>query len=387
MPTPKLEDLNVHELAELASELLTIAAPAFDWKVLFTTGLMEGFSSPEMAKFLRRLLENDVQKRQLARYQIKKGGLGSFFNKNNPISSQVFLESGSTIAYLIGSIASHTMKTGSAPRFLSNNLLALTALAGIAEVEPIQGTLLMKYCGFMPFRDDFVTDPNVQANENNRYLRLIADARSCEAYYCTCSNFSFLAGPLVGSRSNAITKRALSETFILQPDRKAVFDWMFHFEKIVPTSEYPEIQFQEVTSKCMCSFTQPNPEQRDAVRHSAEFGDFTKTWPSGKAMNPGHKWHLDYLEKHSPDLSPVLQISSAYHLNSSWIHTSKDMRLIIALPTLDASLTDTAFSWLVEEIERVNSVLDSVPDSVSYKLDNRKSAKDDKVAVVSISRR
>src|SRR5262249_45841702 len=140
------------------------------------------FLSAQESDFLKRMEVGMQEKTGLAKYCYDKCGLADTLSayrrhlqpghaSKDAELPALFFECGSTIAFVIGYFALHLMHTlkkhathrKSLPAgratllensILSNNLYALTALAGLAHVvEPIAGNLNTKYAGFLPFRD------------------------------------------------------------------------------------------------------------------------------------------------------------------------------------------------------------------------------------------
>ncbi len=143
---------------------------------------------------------------------------------------KVFIESGSTTAGLgpawVNYLGSNK-EIGTKVEFLTNNLFVLNALVGPSHsVAVTPGPLLEKYLAFIPFSDkEYIFEDEKdkreiaaedqkkiiakmveELQEYNELLRLLS---TCDKIYMATSEFGFLAGPFVGSRSNAIFKHAV----------------------------------------------------------------------------------------------------------------------------------------------------------------------------------
>jgi hypothetical protein len=270
----------------------------------------------------------------------------------------LFFESGSTICPVIGEYAMALADPlqGSIVRpqtVLTNNMFALTALVNLVDsVIPIEGSFRTRYFGFFPFAekedapllDNTTRNRQLWTEEALAYSRLKSAIDQCDVVIATCSNFSFLAGPLVGRRANAITKHAM----YVGKNRRHEFVVMFHFEKIIPIAKDVK-GMQSPKNTCYCVF--PIPEKA-SVRFK------------GSAIN---HWHDDWINNRHNHIAAefsngVSQLANPKSLPSaisdvdfkrSWFDCGEHVRLLISLPE---RVLDEARLWLEREIQFANEL-------------------------------
>lgn len=328
-------------------------------------GLLEGIEHQIGTEFLRRLEEKTEQKKALANYLtrgLSGSGFPSLLDQDNPARS-IFFESGSTIAYVIGEYArmlSEPFKTDgpTAPNgghVLTNNLFALTALAGVIEhVAPVSGNLLTKYFGFFPSAEEGQhPDKSTEPSEHKRrwireikgYQRLREDMKDCTHVVATCSNFSFLAGPLVGSRGNALAKHAIYTGKSCSSELAVCL----HFEKLIPV-HLCDFAMQGPKAECFCVFP------------GLSNGDLAATKIAEKLVEGN--WHLRWLRRAKTATGELFQASGNHHaiLKNSWFATkwaeeAAGTRILISLPS---ESPDKAVAWLRKELDVVNPLIEGI---------------------------
>lgn len=233
---------------------------------------------------------------------------------------------------------------------LTNNLFGLTALADLAmHVAPITGDLLTKYFGFFPSAEDDQHpsksgDPVAAwLREIKGYMRLREDIAECNEVIATCSNFSFLAGPLVGSRGNALAKHAIYSG----RTRTAEFAVCVHFEKIIPAHPCAHAM-RPPKFECYCVFN-GIPEKTDAPRR-----DIGQTCHA-------ENWHQLWLKRCKTATGELFEASSAHRpvLNpgwelGTWLSEAPGMRILVSLPPENQEL---ALQWLRQECKTVNKIV------------------------------
>jgi hypothetical protein len=185
---------------------------------LYDLHLLEGVERAS-AQFITRLVnEHPKEKANIAECAVEhyhERGLTSAVDAGSNVNSipKYFYESGSVIAYIVGKLAQELAQRASNPprmSALTNNLAALTALAGLIEdVRCIKGRFDPKYYALLPFEEE----PTLQqlVDETHEFYALVSEVRRCDHVFAACSSFSFIYGPIVGTRANALTKRAIFE--------------------------------------------------------------------------------------------------------------------------------------------------------------------------------
>jgi hypothetical protein len=378
-------------------ELLPIARQI---EALVRLGVLAGLvPQHQVVRFLKRLREGEDEKRRLATY-----ALGHFIVKPTAekdtirLPKRVFFESGSTIAYLIGALAQWIEENPGLPRPLvlpevqTNNLLSLTAFVGLIDcVEHLRGRLYPKYLGFLPFEDDDPGDEDDDDEDEAKIVMEIVDGiRTCSAVFVTCSNFSFLAGPVVGSRANALMKRSIHYGKQVA-EKKPTYCLMFHFSKIIPIhwpegAEQPDI-FDKPKLTCRRVFAAPQglalppqPEQQQWLREHSKRED-SKREDSEQAdiFVDGSTWHQHLVMPEKTIVScpseglneRIKQQDYINHreypldLAGAWIdELSRDTHILIALPRngADDPLPDgfnRAYDMLKSEINAATQIIRS----------------------------
>jgi len=401
---------SVHSLIDV----LPIAAalrPVQDHYLL--QGLL--FAQAEI-QFFQRLRKQSEQKRVLAEYSMRQcelqEQLQAFQKGEPPTLNRVFFESGSTIAHLIGMFANALSKAqrkrsavdGGDPEplqstIVTNNLTAVTALAGlVANLEPVQGRLSMKYFGFFPFSEDD-QNPNWR-QEGKRFNLLAEDIETCDSVFATCSNFSFLAGPIVGGRDNCLTKRSMYSGAARWDDHlKRQFYLVFHFQKLVPLFNSGPRKFESPQQSCGCVFSPPSKDLGDAItrwRFAQDQDD-----PVNSNEFDG-SWHDRFRELSAKDRRsdniiqfPVEKFEEATSQNRvrvphelsqpwlEWLKYSIGLNILISLPEENPG---EAFECIRNEVFRNNGVLDRTDLGISYAIRNDDSAVSDSVVHLEVQR-
>lgn len=371
--------------------------------------------------FFQRMEEQKDLKQQLATYCLKQCGLRNeadrFRMGEPPTIRSVFLESGSTIAHLIGKFAelvhtaqrergeqnrvagSNSVSCGGTPLQMelvvnTNNLTALTALAGmIRDIEPTQGWLSFKYFGFLPFAND--DKDSDWSKEGRRFITLSGDIASSDLVFATCSSFSLVMGPLVGSRANSITKRAMyCGVEAWGEDVKRTFYLLFHINKYVTfASQRPgEVDFDPPEQHCSVVFMRPNERTRKAI----------KEWPNDYSSSDNRprvykaSWHERAINDDDVVQEPIKRFDDKTktrvlipnELTTTWLDwcerlVRRKVRILIALPNVHQIATWSR-DFLVSEVKEVNVLLEKGKFAFRYIVVNEATATDDRVVEIEV---
>jgi hypothetical protein len=405
----------VQELVFLA-EALPVA-----WSIISgqRLGIYQGvlFGQEVGSKFFRRLEDGPAQKSLLGEYCLKKCGLGRIaehLGDSKCEQGRLFFESGSTIAYVIGKFAlalsnrrdsyiSNMTRTGgsgtlasiraSAPALpasvITNNLIGITALSGlVTDVEPVQGRLDLKYYGFFPFGDDTPADRITLHREGLRYQNLADDVNQCSDVFATCSAFSFLLGPLVGSHANCVAKSAMyAGSHRWSPNDYKRFFLCFNFEKLVPlVDDYDQQLYLAEPQQCSQVFLPPGPESIKGL----------KSWLKQNAnLAPlRNQWHDDILFNKKTieiPISEMLTNLKNHKMKHSllceswfgWLGGGSGVNTLIALPA--GETRGPAAAFLLREIDRINQIVGYTDWGFKYVVENLATVSDDGVAHVVIA--
>jgi hypothetical protein len=420
----------VPELLERAHALLDVLPIATTLRPMQKYNLLQGLLHAQSeALFFERVATEPEQKQAVARYAYDKGGLKDevrrFLDNRPPALRRLFFESGSTIAHLVGHFAvqvsdvqrtryqaqptvsvSCKQEEESAPPLMqsaviTNNLTGVTALAGLVEqLEPIQGRLSLKYLGFFPFSE---TESTIDwQNEGRRYSLLADDIESCDAVFATCSNFSFLGGPIVGTRANCLTKRSMYSGAERWDSAVAKnFYVLFHFEKIVPlVNAFPDSQlvFDVPKKRCGCVFMQPSVKIADATTKWLSQLDeadpvtkagFTGTWHD-ELRNLSKEGRHPYTQIKIP-VEDFLEAMSIHRVKVThrlelpwpeWLEQSCGLHILIAVPRTNAA---KAIQCVNTEITRANQILALADCKFRFIVANPSSALEDLVVQIDIN--
>lgn len=381
--TPHLEDLAA-ELSQLAKQIGLSAA----LEKLKSFGFFAGIEDAN-SEFMKRLTEESEEKQALARFLTRGDDhLDRAFPSliwTREQGNAVFFESGSTIAHIVGEYArrlhnDYAPSTAIPKRVVTNNLFVLTALSDlVSNVAPIAGDLVTKYFGFFPAAEkDFA--PNTLAMEDRRkrwyrefvgYNRLMEDVEGCTRIYATCSNFSFLAGPLVGSRGNAIAKHAIFSGV----ERSAELTICFHFKKLIASGDrHPS--HADPKSVCFSVFPFDQLAKFKAAYKATD--GWHEHWSNNKCPSGVAEMHQALID--FPDLPPT---KPPIALNE-WLAVCERMRILISLP---ADHTKGASDWLDREITNANAKLLISRSAVHYERNHDIDAQKWRVAEVIAKRR
>ncbi len=365
--------------------------------VLRSIGLLEGLQEAAHMKFFERLMEKPVEKKALGEF-LAKAHIGpeieAQLGDNQFVAPRFFFESGSTLAYVIGESARQIR--GKLPRkdrglartlegqFLSNNFFGMTGFSGLVKhVEPTIGAFDPHYYGLFPFRDR-APEPDDRLSRESECagFESLRDAISqCHKVFTTCSNFSFLTGPLVGGRSNALTKRALAEGLI-RAGHKCKYHLAFHFEKIVllspENSEAPFSMRSAIKNKCLSVF--PLVSDDELSKAHAVWNQELANWRNRKQLSDSSplnklEWHAGVLhEKAIPTaINSLVESFVAVRGDNlyrkglttySWTDIAPHVTLVISLP--DQAL-DRAVAVLREEIETANLLVKKFKSPIKYR--------------------
>lgn len=395
------------ELVSCTQSLIDVLPVAATLRPIQDYSLLQGllFTQSE-SQFFRRLTKEADQKQSLAKYCLDNCELGTevrkFLDQEEPGLRRLFFESGSTIAHCIGlfakklsnaqhkrlaSIGTPVPTLGST--VVTNNLTGVTALAGLVkELEPVQGRLSLKYFGFLPFSENDAESDWRQ--EGKRFNLLADDVESCDAVFATCSNFSFLGGPIVGGRDNCLAKRAMYCGAEKWDDHvRRQFYLLFHFEKTVPivNTYSPEISFEEPQPTCGCVFAPPSVAVGEAIskwRFSHDESNpissdaFDGTWHDeirSLAVNgrrSSNKIRIP-IEKFDEAIS-AHRVRIPHKLRTSWIEWLQDSLGINILISLPRACADKALKCIDVEVSRANEVLRTAATGIEFQIENRETA-------------
>lgn len=346
------------------------------------------------SQFLIRTRDASEQKKTLAEYLLTDyqddGWPPQLFGKAHS-PNQVFFECGSTIDPIVGAFARELDKHSSNDRFhkpdyvIGNNLFILTALVDLVpNVGIVEGNLRTKYFGILPYADDgrFAPDQNKQnsktkwQNELRRYARMCQIIRDSDVVYATCSQFSLLAGPLVGSRSNAIAKHAMYMGRAEPDESNQEFVLAFHFEKLIPLSmplapkscDFPGGSRLVPTMKptldsCRCILGRPNGRQSKLAPKVTD--DWHTKWCTRSRDRSFVAYELEsaYTE-HMAGQHTYFRLSEST-LKRSWAECGRNVRILISLPERrEAECAD----WLDGEVKKANELHCLLPNPIEYKL-------------------
>ena len=319
-------------------------------------GLQLGFetsnpNTPDMTDFFSRLSADREQKERLAEFLCRR----DFQNGKYPSlmfgrprdkhvresKSRPFFECGSTIAFVIGQFARDLSKL----RFqdantilmhepeldivLSNNMFCGSSLANlVTEVVTVSGYLSTKYAGHLPCPESWGNEPTGAATirssfEMKFYNRLCEDIATCDRILATCSNFSFVAGPLVGSRANAIAKHAIGSA----RNSKCDYATCFTFAKLLPITTLPsEIGASAHAingiENCRIVFPRGNSE-------NIEVDAIDSVWHRNLFQRKVRAEFEEFQEQISQSFSDGALRTSA---RSTWGDVARDAYVIVSLP-------------------------------------------------------
>jgi hypothetical protein len=213
---------------------------------------------------------------------------------------------------------------------LTNNLFGLTAFPHLVQnVSPVKGNLMTQYFGFFPFAEVAPTTQRGWKREIVGYNRLADDIQQCNEVFATCSHFSALAGPLVGSRGNALTKHAICTGRTI----KCKFSIAFHFEKYIPLSP-----------TCFTRFHMSEAEDSHRVYPRGKGGiwtQFDSALKNDSAIRGS--WHVDHwLRRNDPLIDAFVsaaeyedRLQLATRASQTWLDSCNGIYLLIALPEDD----------------------------------------------------
>ena len=222
-PSDKLRELWYQLPSDFQRSILAImlqGMPFAELAKLLNIGCFGGITDREVFEQIsKRTNSNNVQKENLGKFLTSK----IFSELENTHDRQsIFIESGSTLAFLSGYLACKLEKLAEKkyPEILTNNCFTLTAFP-LGKVCLTGGRLFPDYFGFFGFisgrrparqseeekQRSFSNDE--QAADRQEFDRLKKTLERVDQIYMTASDFGLLMGPLVGNRANAIFKYCL----------------------------------------------------------------------------------------------------------------------------------------------------------------------------------
>jgi hypothetical protein len=319
------------------------------------------------SQFWERVHTETEQKKALAEYLTRRDLDDGAFSlcwpgrvEHAEAPKQVFFESGSTICPLIGSYAQILDDTSPDARelqppetVLTNNMYALTALVNLVKrVVPVQGSFLTKYFGFFPFGEDVPPEkpPNecvrLWREEGIAYTRLKNGIGDSDLVYATCSNFSFLAGPLIGGRANAITKNAM----YVGKNKEQRFVLLFHFEKIIPITKAPA-EMSQPKDRCRCALARP--KNLKGMLAKKKVSQWHGRWAAGELHNEADDFSSGLESFSPPGGAGPLSIAD---FAKPWLELAEGVHIVISLPSTEKLNYEKAFKWLSEEVQRAEEL-------------------------------
>jgi hypothetical protein len=369
----------------------------------FYQGLLTGIHDSPFNQ--ARLAEGTELKQALAGYCLQKVFQADLdqFQRPGPNSDggesrrqRLFFESGTTIAFIIGRLAlaidearqargradrEHGLPASTPPLFPAtvetNSFIGQTALAGLVEqMTPLHGHLELKYYGHLPFDDVVNTglspvDRAARLEEEYASFRNVrAVVGGCDRVFATCSAFSFLFGPLVGSRANCLTKTAMYAGALSGSGNGRRFYLCLHYNKIVPgvrravavgATEPATAVLHRPERRCQSVFPLPQRAEIEA------WADKRQRSVAGQAAEPylfDRDWHGAVLAGKVPVAvaikgfqadcrtfdTPVVDFSLTW---LDWVCGHPGLRLLIAYPEGDKS----AWALISREVTAANEVL------------------------------
>jgi hypothetical protein len=353
--------------------------------LLSDIGLLEGLAIAKSLPFFKRLKECPGEKKSLGKYLSEMQLVHELPTAGQSESPRVrcFFESGSTIAYVIGASAKHIRaKVQNAnhdavdAHFCTNNFFGITAFSGLVTcVEPTIGSFDPHYYGLFSFSDLEPTDDAAMQRECTGFYALTEVIRSSHKPFTTCSNFSFLTGPLVGGRSNALTKRALAQGLMNTNGGRPQYFLIFHLEKIVllsPANVGTAFKMRDTTAKCQSVFPTVPAQKLETI--ASRWNQLVAKDNSPQQLPPKLNWHASVLK----DGRVPTQIASLARFfrrvrndnltsgtldSTSWNHVAPHVTLVISVPE---DLEERAFSFVEHEVETANTLFSNMDQGIQY---------------------
>ncbi len=361
----------------------------------FYDGLIEGLTTSRQHD--DRFVSGQAEKMAIANYCLTTPVLGSALKnfvasltegtvRNPQLRATVFFESGTTISYVAGRLAKFLREETNqgTPRLpmpitvITNNLICITALAKLVEsVLPTHGRLEYKYFGFLACEDTVPSDRINLAREHANYSALVESIKNCQSVFATCSRFSFILGPLVGSRANCLTKCAMYQGASgWSRNEGKEFFLCFHFGKIVPfvsALSETELRFESPDNKCQYVFPPETIKAVDRMSWQRNLQNHLKK-KSNCDFQLEPNWHLDAMENHGSEKVPLEDVNKhciTHTLNlygrlstwRGWIQNNPTCHLLIALPPMSIN---EAIAHLKEELALANHYFELKRSDVRY---------------------
>lgn len=340
--------------------------------------------------FIKRITDDHpVEKYNIAEAAVKKyfadiGGSPASSSDVTPSFQpsirlpRYFYESGSVVGFITGKLAQEII--GGNDRLLqccalTNNLLALTALAGLVkDVYSIKGRFDPKYFALLPFKETPV-GPDI-IDETHDFSTLRTEIERCDRVFAACSSFSFVFGPLVGTRDNALTKRAMYEGLLRWKNDtliKKKFVLAFQVQKIVPFSRLSDdgnYGMREHGLGCFAVMAPPNRDQLTSM-YKAWCSNLSDAKPTEV---PRLKWHEQHLSGKKAPSTALRDFQQAYknpdangdqpNLDRTWLDVAHRVELLIGLPGNYQASLETKI--LEDELKFANLLLESAASRYRY---------------------
>lgn len=224
---------------------------------------------------------------------------------------------------------------------------------------------------------------------------LASDVQDADQVFATCSSFSLIAGPLVGSRANALTKRAMYSGVEAWDDSdNKRFNLLFHIGKYVPFASLPpgEIQIDEPKPTCSAVFTRPSQLAKKAIDDWQN--DLSED--DERSVRYRMSWHSKLFSSEDVVRQPVAKFERMTRpkvlipneLSTTWLDwcnrcRHRQVSFLLGLPDVQLK-TQWSLDFLNSELKEVNELLRKGGFCFHYALVNAETAQDDRVAEFTI---
>lgn len=219
-----------------------------------------------LEKIRSRLKTNEQAKRYLAAYVVEALARNL---EQQTAERRVFIESGSTLAYVASQLADRCVAGPaglSKLNVVTNNFMAQLSLFGVLSVGVTSGDLRPSYLAYLPFAigDGVPTRADLVFSDRLAFVRLDRELAQVDTIFCTSSTFGFLIGPLTRTRDNAIFKYCLLNNHARRPIRFCIAGAQV-FAKRLDGGGYLASDVQRhVTDECFLVFDFESISETDA---------------------------------------------------------------------------------------------------------------------------
>ncbi len=333
-------------------------------ELLNEIGLLEGMKNLKQFSYFERLARSQEAKVKIAEYTLRLPSFADVFAAEESQGSlptvKLFLESGSTLAYVIGLLAKTASISKRPLRFdvLTNNYFGMTGLAGlVANVDLLPGSFDSTFFAFLSFAEslpDFNQNPEIPIRESTQFQQIQNQIMHTDHVFTSCTHFSLLGGPLDTSRANAITKRAIFQGVASWRHRKERSSYVLaHVDKIVPLTKELRTVNNSIES-FDSAYAVFAPICRGWPDKSIGLSDLDKfenaSWLEQMIDSKGEKVIADYLRK----ITRAYESSTTINYNLTWLEAARHTDLLIGIPPRGSQEYINA---LVQEIKFTNQLL------------------------------